>query len=88
MGETVPPNAQDLVFGGTFDPPHLGHVACPPGDEHTKLDKLCSALHMSFVRSSLYFRADRLGMVRSIWHLDGSMFLRGRPPVRYTNKTV
>ena len=97
MGENSTATRPRLgFFGGTFDPPHLGHVTLARlAMEHAKLDKLllCPAHHAPLREEPpLFSGKDRLGMVRSICTVNPGMEAcpievdQGR--VRYTYETI
>jgi len=97
MGENSTATRPRLgFFGGTFDPPHLGHITLARlAMEQAKLDKLllCPAHHAPLREEPpLFSGQDRLGMVRSICMVNPGMEAcpievdYGR--VRYTYETI
>ena len=97
MGESSTATRPRLgFFGGTFDPPHLGHVTLARlAMEHAKLDKLllCPAHHAPLREEPpLFSGKERLGMVQSICMVNRGMEAcpievnHGR--VRYTYETI
>ena len=97
MGESSTAKRPRLgFFGGTFDPPHLGHVTLARlAMEHAKLDKLllCPAHHAPLREETpLFSGKDRLGMVRSICMatpgMEACSLEVDHGTVRYTYKTI